>query len=145
MILHEFEDLKKALNLLKASTQKFLTYNTGKTYTPGELEYYDSLSFRFEKSVELTLNFFKGLEIFLESRSSDTLRDRLLEMQKLELIEDIEFWMEARLLRNKLAHAYLPEQLKDIYEEIIRKSEKIFITFEKLKEFLLRQSHESHT
>ena len=136
LILKEFEDVKKAINLLKASIKKFVPYDLKKIYTPEDLEYYDSLSFRFEKCVELALNFFKGLEIFLYSKISNTLRDRLLIMQKLDLIDNIDFWMEARLLRNKIAHSYLPEQLKDIYEKIINDSQTIFTFMKRTEEYL---------
>lgn len=136
LILNEFENLKKGVRLLKASIEKFSPYDSEKRYTPLELEYYDSLSFRFEKSIELILNFFKGLEIFTNSKSSDTLRDRLLVMQKIELTDNVEFWMEARLLRNKIAHAYLPEQLKDIYDEILNKSQTIFDSCERIERYL---------
>jgi hypothetical protein len=122
LILKEFNDLKKAVYLLKASIKKYKPYKVRKMYTPLELEYYDSLSFRFEKAVELFLHFFKGLELYLSGKISDTLRDRLLFMQKLGIIDSIDFWIEARLLRNKVAHDYLPEQLKGIYLEIYNKS-----------------------
>ncbi len=82
LILQEYADFKKAIALLKASIKEFKPYKTERVYTPKELEYYDSLSFRFEKSVELALNVFKGLELFLHAKISDTLRDRLLIMQK---------------------------------------------------------------
>lgn len=121
LILIEFEDLKKVVNLLKASVNKFVPYDTQKIYTPDELEYYDSLSFRFEKSIELSLNFFKGLEIFMNFETSDTLRDRLLMMQKIDIIDDLAFWIEARILRNKVAHAYFPEQLKRVLKKIVNK------------------------
>jgi hypothetical protein len=122
LILKEFNDLKKAVYLLKTSIRKFKPYKVKKIYTPVELEYYDSLAFRFEKSVELFLHFFKGLESYTSGKVSDTLRDRLLLIQKLKIIDSIDFWIEARLLRNKVAHDYLPEQLKDIYQEIHKKS-----------------------
>lgn len=140
LILIEFEDLKKVVNLLKASVNKFVPYDTQKIYTPDALEYYDSLSFRFEKSIELILNFFKGLEIFMNFETSDTLRDRLLMMQKIDIIDDLEFWIEARILRNKVAHAYLPEQLKDIYSEIMNKSPVIFNCLEKIAKYLKKNS-----
>lgn len=136
LILNEFENLKKGVNLLKASIERFSPYDSEKRYTPDELEYYDSLSFRFEKSIELILNFFKGLEIFTNSKSSDTLRDRLLMMQKINLTDDIEFWMEARLLRNKRAYAYLPEQLKDTYDEIVNKSQTVFDSLVRIERYL---------
>ncbi|MBU1122029.1 MAG: hypothetical protein ABIH71_00615 [Candidatus Omnitrophota bacterium] len=136
LLLKEFDDLKKAIFLLDSSVEKFKPYELGKIYTPQELEYYDSLSFRFEKCVELVLNFYKGLEIILYSKVSDTLRDRLLNMQKIELIDDIDFWIEAGLLRNKIAHSYLPAQLKDIYVEVTRKSRKIFEYVKRTEKYL---------
>jgi hypothetical protein len=125
LILKEFDDLKRGAYLLKASIGKFKPYKVRKIYSPLELEYYDSLAFRFEKAVELFLHFFKGLESYHSGKVSDTLRDRLLFIQKLKIIDSIDFWIEARLLRNKVAHDYLPEQLKDIYREIFKKSRTI--------------------
>src|SRR4030042_5011077 len=102
LILKEFNDLKNTAYLLKASNKKFEPYKVRKIYTPLELEYYDSLAFRFEKAVELFLHFFKGLELYLSGKISDTLRDRLLFIQTLGIIDSIDFWIEARLLRNKM-------------------------------------------
>ncbi len=138
LILKGFEDLKKAVGLLKASIKKFKPYKPRKIYTPDELEYYDSLSFRFEKGTELTISFFKGLEFFVYGKASDTLRDRLLIMQKLNITDDINFWIEARGLRNKIAHTYITEELKDLYNEILKKSKAIFKTLERIEEYLAR-------
>jgi uncharacterized protein YutE (UPF0331/DUF86 family) len=136
LISDQFSDIEKTRDLLKASVDKYVPYDVEHIYTPDELEYYDSLSFRFEKSVELTIHFFRTMELFLYAKQSDTLRDRLLVMQKLEIIEDIDFWMDARLLRNKIAHAYLPAEIKDIYQEIFDSSKKIFTTIEQIKKYL---------
>jgi hypothetical protein len=136
LISREFNDLKKAVYLLKASLRKFKSYRVNKIYSPVELEYYDSLAFRFEKSVELFLHFFKGLESYYSGKISDTLRDRLLFMQKLKMIDSIDFWIEARLLRNKVAHDYLPEQLKDIYQEIHKKSKSMLGYMENIEKHM---------
>lgn len=136
LILKEFNDLKKAVFLLKASIKKFKPYKPKKVYTPDELEYYDSLSFRFEKSVELVLNFFKALELFTHAKLNDTLRDRLLLMRKLRIVDDIDFWIEARLLRNKIAHTYMPDEFKDIYNDIFKKSKIIFETISAIEKYL---------
>lgn len=136
LISNQFNDVEKTKTLLQASLNKFVPYDVDHIYTPGELEYYDSLAFRFEKCVELTINFFRTLELFLYAKQSDTLRDRLLVMQKLEIIEDIDSWMKARLLRNKIAHAYLPDEIRDIYQEILNSSNKIFVTIERIKKYL---------
>lgn len=136
LILKEFKDLKKAIDLLDASVKKFKPYKLRRIYTPQELEYYDSLSFRFEKCEELILNFYKAMEMMLYSKISETLRGRLLNMQKLKLIDDLDFWLKARILRNKIAHSYLPEQLRDIYNEVIKKSRKIFAYIKRIEKYL---------
>ena len=138
LIYQEFEDLKRAIMLLQASVKKFKPYKTKKIYTPDELEYYDSLSFRFEKAVELTLSFFKGLEIFVYAKTSDTLRDRLLVVQKLNLIDDIDFWLESRRLRNRIAHTYVTDELKDLYNEVLKKSRIIFKTSDRIEKYLAK-------
>ncbi|MEW5766358.1 MAG: nucleotidyltransferase substrate binding protein [bacterium] len=139
LIFQEFEDLKKAVILLEASIKKYKPYKIHKIYTPEELEYYDSLSFRFEKSIELTLSFLKGLEMFTHARISDTLRDRLLNMQKIEIIDDVDFWFEARILRNKIAHAYITEELKDLYNEIYERSKVVFETLKRIEMYLAKK------
>jgi len=136
LILKEFEDVKSVAGLLQSSIDKFQSYDPNYSYTPEELEYYDSLSFRFEKVIEIVLNFYKGLEVFLYSKASETLRNLLLVMQKLNLTDNIEFWMEARILRNRIVHTYDPEKLKDLYEEIKDKSIKIFPQIEKISLYL---------
>jgi hypothetical protein len=136
LILKEYNDLKKAAYLLKASIRKFKPYKVRKIYTPLELEYYDSLAFRFEKAVELFLHFFKGLELYLSGKISDTLRDRLLFIQKLGIVDNIDFWIQARLLRNKVAHDYLPEQLKEIYQEIYKNSKTLMKHMNNIEKFM---------
>lgn len=136
LILKEFKNVSNAVELLQASIKKFKTFVPTYSYTPQELEYYDSLSFRFEKVIELTLNFYKGLELFLYSKTSDTLRNRLLTMQKINLIDDVEFWMEARILRNKISHTYEDYKLQGLYDEIRDKGNKIFTYLEKIEKYL---------
>ena len=141
LISQELEDFKKAVALLMASIGKFKPYQVRKIYTPDELEYYDSLAFRFEKSTELALGFFKGLEVFVYAKTSDTLRDRLLIMQKVGIVEDINFWMEARMLRNKIAHTYATSDLRELYGEIYKKSKTILKTMKKAEKYLGKNVH----
>lgn len=145
-ILEGYEDLKKETGLLKASVRKYRKkpYEVGKIYTPNELESYDALSFRFMKNVDLILSFFRSIEKYLDAKESETLRDRLLFIQKLNIVHDIDFWFEARELRGKFAHTYLPSKLKDIYTEIIVKSNVVFDCERKLGKYLkkIAQKHE---
>ncbi len=133
LVLKSFSDLERAVFLLKSSLDAYKPYDPSKEYSPEEMEYYDSLSFRFEKAVELALSFFKSLEIYLFGEQSDTLRTRLLRLQRAGYVDDVDFWISARILRNKIAHAYLPEELKDIYDNIVKLGKKIIEKVQSVK------------
>jgi hypothetical protein len=76
------------------------------------MEPYDALASRFERLVEIALNsFFRSVELHQFGKKSESLRDRLLCMQKIGLVTSVELWMEMRDFRNRIAHDYLPEQL----------------------------------
>ena len=135
-ILKNCKDLERAVLLLSTSVKKYKPYNSKITYTPKQMEYYDALSFRFEKTVEVSLYFFRTMESYLYSKESDTLRNRLLTMEKLSIINSSEKWLEARLLRNKVAHAYLPAELKIIYAKIIEFSKFIIADFSRAEKYI---------
>jgi len=133
LILKIFEDLEKPISLLKQSLDSYLPYDPAQNYSAEKLEKYDALSFRFEKAIELTLSFFKRLEIYLFGEASDTLRNRLLRLQKAGFVDEPEFWFFSRLLRNKIVHTYLPEELEEIYAQIVETGFQILKKFEHLK------------
>jgi hypothetical protein len=139
-IRQSFDDLKKEIGLLGQSVIKYKnkSFKVGKIYTSDELEIYDALSFRFMKTIDLALSFFRSLERYVEAKESETLRDRLLFMQKLRIVDDVNFWFEARELRGKIAHTYLPRELKDIYEEIRKKTQTVDRCIIKLEKYLER-------
>ncbi len=95
-ILRSFEDLLKSKRLLDASIKGYTPYEPYKSYEPEELEKYDALSFRFEKFVETALSFFVSLELYLFGEKSDTLRGRLLRLQRAGYVQDVELWPSAR-------------------------------------------------
>jgi len=69
----------------------------------------------------------------LFGEASDTLRNRLLRLQKADFVDEPEFWFFSRLLRNKIVHAYLPEELEEIYIQIVESGLQILKKFEHLK------------
>jgi len=140
LIRKSFNDLERSVYLLRSSLESYKPFDPEKKYSPKEMEYYDSLSFRFEKAVELFLSFFKTLEIYLFGEQSDTLRNRLLRLQKAGYLDSLDFWMSARIPRNKIAHAYLPEELREIYQDIVRFGQEIVNSTEKLKEKLKEEN-----
>ena len=140
LICQTYRDLENSINLLEYSLSKYIPFDPTVVYNFEDLEYYDSLSFRFEKAVEAIFYFFKTLELYLYGEKSDTYRKMLQKMEKLNLIKDMETYMEIKLLRNKVVHAYLPEKLEEIYSSIKQFGDIILEDFAKIKKFMKEET-----
>ena len=108
-----------AIKLVEASLKSIKPYNPGKIYSPKEREPYDALSDRFTRAVEISLKFFRSYEKLMYGENSESTRDLLNRMEKLELISSVILWLQMRDLRNRIVHDYLPEEIKEIYDSIM--------------------------
>jgi 4-alpha-glucanotransferase len=115
-------ELKKMLDtvaLVQASLGKLAPYEETRNYGADESEPYDALSDRFIRAVEISLKFFRSYERLQFAEESDTLRDRLNRMEKLELVSSVEQWFNMRDVRNRIVHDYLPNEIKQMYDDIM--------------------------
>ncbi|MBK8576544.1 MAG: nucleotidyltransferase substrate binding protein [Elusimicrobia bacterium] len=121
ILAHQYRDkAKKALELFLHSARKVPPFKFSVLKTPEDLEPYDALAGRFERAIELTLNpLLKSIEFVETGSSSETIRDKLNFAAKLDLIDDVELWLEMRAARNRIAHEYLPEQI-EIVQDLLR-------------------------
>ena len=119
LTLQAYNDWKAACGLLADSLKRYQPYDHHKKYTSQELEFYDSLSFRYTKAMETAFYFFRTWEIELNGKSSEFLRDQLLKMEKSGLLNSTDEWMQARQLRNKITHSYDPQELEKIFANLI--------------------------
>jgi len=113
-----FEDVINAVSLVEASLSDLAPFDAGKDYTPKQREPYDALSDRFIRSVEISIKFFRCYEKLMYGENSDTLRDALNKMEKLNLISSVMMWMRMRDVRNRIVHDYLREVIEEIYRSI---------------------------
>ncbi len=120
-----------SINLVEASVETILPYEIGKIYSPKELEPYDALCDRFIRAVEISIKYMRSYEKYMYAENSDTLRDLLNRMEKLEWINSTIFWLRMRDVRNRIVHDYLPEELKDIYDTIIGEFGKELLHFKR--------------
>lgn len=120
LVCQAYENLEKSARLLEYSLSNYKPFDPSVVYSYEDLEDYDALSFRFEKYVEILIYFLKTVEIYLFGEVSETLRKRFEKIAKLGLICDIEHYMEARMLRNKITHTSTPERLEYIYSSILK-------------------------
>ena len=114
-----FDKVSKATSLYVHSARKVVAFDPDRQYAPDELEPYDALVTRFERTIEVFLKFFRTIELFETAESGSTVRDCLGLMCKLGIITNVEQWMEMREVRNRIAHDYVPDRIKGIYELLV--------------------------
>jgi hypothetical protein len=86
LTLQAYDDWKSSCELLVDSLSRYQPYDQNKKYTPRELEFYDSLSFRYAKAIETAFYFFRSWELELKGSASEFLRDQLLKMEKYGIV-----------------------------------------------------------
>jgi hypothetical protein len=116
---HSRNKMLNAVALVEASLCKLSPYNETHVYNADESEPYDALSDRFVRAVEVCLKFFRSYERLQFAEESDTLRDQLNRMEKLEIISSVELWFKMRDVRNRIVHDYLPHEIKQIYDDVM--------------------------
>lgn len=119
LVRQAFEKVKRATKLIEHSVSRVEPFNPDKEYEPDELEPYDALSDRFIRSVELSIALMRSLEKAEFAETSDTLRDLLHRMEKLDLVSNATLWLNMRDVRNRIVHDYQPEQRKAMFDNIV--------------------------
>ena len=123
-----------AINLVSASLEGLDHFDVDRKYSPKELEPYDALCDRFIRAVEACIKFFKTYNYYLNAVTSETYRDLLLNMEKLNIISSVGIWIDMRDIRNRVVHDYLPHQIKEIYDLIMGEfKDELFLTKQKIE------------
>jgi hypothetical protein len=109
------QKLLHALDALEASLENLPVYDEVKKYSYSELEVFDALTSRYIRAYETSIAFFRSYDINNSIRPADSLRDLLHNMEQAGFITDAERWLDMRLIRNKITHDYLPEEVAGFY------------------------------
>jgi hypothetical protein len=112
--------LEDAAQVLGYSFDKCTNIGLKSEYSPEELESFESLCSRFARLSDImTQKIFRLLaEIALELPGS--VRDRINRAEKWELIDSAETFVDIRMVRNDIAHEYLPEAILDIFKKVMK-------------------------
>ena len=118
--------LKKELQLV-ADAADILTYSFRKCneigirhdYSHDDLDRFESLTSRFARLSDILIQKTFRLIDEIDLENTGTVRDRINRAEKKELIDSADVFVEIRMLRNDIAHEYLPEAIKDIYARVL--------------------------
>lgn len=119
LLQKELQLLDDASQVLAYSFNKCSKIGLKEDFSPEELESFESLCSRFARLSDImTQKIFRLLaEIALEQPG--TVRDRINRAEKWNLIETAEEFVAIRIVRNDIAHEYLPEAIRDIFKKVM--------------------------
>lgn len=119
LLVHELKVLEDARNVLVYSFDKCKAIGIKETYEPEELESFESYTGRFARLSDILIQKIFRLVDELDLDAQGTIRDRINRAEKKELIASSDVFIEIRMVRNDIAHEYLPEAIRDIFGKVL--------------------------
>ncbi len=119
LLVQELKVLNDARDVLLYSFKKCTAIGIKETFEPEELESFESFTGRFARLSDILIQKIFRLVDELDLDSRGTIRDRINRAEKKELIDSSDVFVEIRMVRNDIAHEYLPEAIHDIFEKVL--------------------------
>ena len=119
LLANELQLLNDAKDVLVYSFNKCNAIGIKAVYEPEELESLESLTSRFARLSDILIQKIFRLVDELDLDTQGTIRDRINRAEKKELITSSDVFIEIRIIRNDIAHEYIPEAIHDIFERVL--------------------------
>ena len=119
LLVNELKLLTDARDVLLYSFNKCRAIGLKEAYEPEELESFESFTGRFARLSDILIQKIFRLVDELDLDSHGTIRDRINRAEKKELIASGDVFVEIRMVRNDIAHEYLPEAIRDIFGKVL--------------------------
>jgi len=131
----ELKLLDESAKTLEYSLKVCKSIGIKKDYTEDELESFEALCSRFSRLSDIMIQkILKTIDI-IDLETPGTVRDRINRAYKKELITSDEELVEIRILRNEIAHEYIPEAFKEIFSKVINYSPSLINNVNKIKSY----------
>lgn len=119
VLQHDLKILSDATELLEYSFNKCSKIGIKSRYEPEELESFESCTGRFARLSDILIQKVLRLVDEMDLESQGTIRDRINRAEKKELIGSSDTFVEIRMVRNDIAHEYLPEAIQEIFVKVL--------------------------
>jgi hypothetical protein len=119
LLKQELALLTNSKDVLLYSYNKCKTIGLKETYEPEELESFESFTGRFARLSDILIQKIFRLVDLLDLESQGTIRDRINRAEKKELIASSDVFVEIRMIRNDIAHEYIPEAIHDLFRKVL--------------------------
>ncbi len=135
LLLKELKVLDDARDILVYSFNKCSAIGIKENYEPEELESFESYTGRFARLSDILIQKIFRLVDELDLDSPGTIRDRINRAEKKELIASSDIFVEIRIVRNDIAHEYLPEAIRDIFGKVLSLTPHLLDGVERTKKY----------
>ena len=130
-----FEQADEAANHLINSVKRCKDFIFNNDYSEDQLIELEALTVRFARMSDLLIQkAFKTIDE-IEGTTPGTVRDRLLQAEKKRIISSADDFMEIRKIRNRIAHEYEINALKDIFLFAFKNSSILIDAIKTAKEY----------
>ena len=119
LLKNELKVLVDAREVLQYSFNKCSSIGIKESYEPEELESFESFTGRFARLSDILIQKIFRLVDELDLDTQGTIRDRINRAEKKELIVSSDVFVEIRMIRNDIAHEYLPEAIHEIFGKVL--------------------------
>lgn len=122
LLNNNYSLLIQSLKSLKLSVEKVSKFEQKDSYTFEEMESYDSLTSKFNRTSDIyTQKVLRTVWSLLHEEFVPFI-DFMNQAEKLGLLSDGEKMIEIRDIRNQIAHEYIPEAVKELCSDVIENS-----------------------
>lgn len=135
LLAKELSILSDVADVLIYSFNKCSRIGIRKHYQPEELESFESLTSRFARLSDILIQKLFRLVDEIDLETQGTVRDRINRAEKKELIASADAFVEIRMVRNDIAHEYLPEALQEIFGKVLQLTPALLDGVERTKKY----------
>ena len=135
LLLKELKVLDDSRDVLVYSFNKCSAIGIKENYEPEELESFESFTGRFARLSDILIQKIFRLVDELDLDSQGTIRDRINRAEKKELIVSSDLFVEIRIVRNDIAHEYLPDAIRDIFVKVLSLTPHLLDGVERAKKY----------
>jgi hypothetical protein len=119
LLKRELSLAEEAVKVLKFSQEKCQAIGIKEDYTSDELDRFEALTSRFARLCDILLQRLFRLLDEIDLDTQGTLRDRINRAEKKGLIGNAQRFAECRMLRNEIAHEYIPQHILLIFKKVL--------------------------
>lgn len=127
--------LKEAGIILERSFEICQKISLKSKYAIDELDHFEAFTSRFARLSDLLVQKIFRVIDELELEPYGTARDRINRAEKRELIESADVFVNIRLLRNEIAHEYLPSEIQRIFMNVMKWTPDLLACVQKVVEY----------